>query len=605
MATVHWTGNGSNPGGTKNHPTSGNWNNIGNWSGGALPIAGDIVELGGNSGALGYTVALDLDTPILASLNIKSDGSGLAVLDVAVHTLAVSGTVHVSGPAGNEITIEGGEIDAATITLGAGSILSGFGTLQVTGHYTGSGTLIATGGTLTVDGTVNSSIALQIDSGTPNSDLWIAGTATSSAISISSSNQTLDVAGTLTLHAAESVTNGTISLDGGTLKDAHGLTLEAGGQLIGYGIVKTGPTQSSDTELNNGGSVTASGGQLTFTGAVEQGQKSAGTFNIAGGSTLAFDGAVGSGTAVFLEPAILAAEANVVAPTPETLDLTGEGRGVNGEIAKFDGFVSNFEAGDQILVAGASGDTVSLVGQGTLEVKHGNTLEELISLNGDYTGRTFTLTPSGSIDTITVSGTGTIACFMSGTLVLTPSGEVAVETLKRGDLVVTTAGRSVPVTWVGLQTVSTQFADPLRILPIRIKAGALGDNVPSRDFLLSPDHAVLVDGALIQAGALVNGTSIVRETNVPQVFTYYHVEADYHSLILAENTPAETFVDNIDRLNFDNWAEHRALYPEGKSITELPYPRAKAHRQVPVNIRVKLAERAEMIGAAVADAAVA
>src|SRR3984957_42313 len=164
---------------------------------------------------------------------------------------------------------------------------------------------------------------------------------------------------------------------------------------------------------------------------------------------------------------------------------------------------------------------------------------------------------------------------MSGTRVLTPSGEVAVETLKRSDMVMTTDGRSVPVTWVGLQTVSTRFADPLRILPIRIKAGALGDNVPSRDFLLSPDHAVLVDGALIQAGALVNGTSIVRETNVPQVFTYYHVEADYHSLILAENTPAETFVDNIDRLNFDNWAEHRALYPEGKSITELPYPRAK------------------------------
>jgi hypothetical protein len=53
-----------------------------------------------------------------------------------------------------------------------------------------------------------------------------------------------------------------------------------------------------------------------------------------------------------------------------------------------------------------------------------------------------------------------------------------------------------------------------------------------------------------------NGTSIVRETDVPEVFTYYHVEVDDHSLILAENTPSETFVDNVDRLNFDNWAEH-------------------------------------------------
>ena len=52
-------------------------------------------------------------------------------------------------------------------------------------------------------------------------------------------------------------------------------------------------------------------------------------------------------------------------------------------------------------------------------------------------------------------------------------------------------------------------------------------------------------------------TFFVRETNVPKVFTYYHVEIDDHSLIMAENTPAETFVDN-DRLNFDNWAEHEA-----------------------------------------------
>ena len=97
---------------------------------------------------------------------------------------------------------------------------------------------------------------------------------------------------------------------------------------------------------------------------------------------------------------------------------------------------------------------------------------------------------------------------------------------------------------------------------------------------------------LIQAGALVNGTSIVRETDVPQIFTYYHVELDDHSLILAEDTPAETFVDNIGRLAFDNWEEHEALYPEGKPIVEMAYPRAKAHRQVPRAIREKLGQRA-------------
>jgi ELWxxDGT repeat protein len=185
-----------------------------------------------------------------------------------------------------------------------------------------------------------------------------------------------------------------------------------------------------------------------------------------------------------------------------------------------------------------------------------------------------------------------LLCFAPGTRIRTPAGEAVVETLRRGDLVVVTDGRSIPITWIGRQTVSTWFGDPLRVLPIRIRAGALAANVPSRDLLVTPDHAVLVDDVLIQAGALVNGTSIVRERNVPERLTYYHIELDDHSLLLAENTPAETFVDNVDRLPFDNWAEHEALYPNGKPIVEMSYPRAKAHRQVPQAIKYQLEARA-------------
>ena len=116
----------------------------------------------------------------------------------------------------------------------------------------------------------------------------------------------------------------------------------------------------------------------------------------------------------------------------------------------------------------------------------------------------------------------------------------------------TSDGRSMPVSWIGRQSVSRVFADPLRVLPIRIKAEALGEGIPARDLLVSPDHALLIDDVLVQAGALVNGISIVRETQVPMEYTYYHVELDDHSLVLAENTPAETFVDNVDRLAFDN-----------------------------------------------------
>ncbi|WP_374547862.1 Hint domain-containing protein [Rhodoblastus sp.] len=222
-------------------------------------------------------------------------------------------------------------------------------------------------------------------------------------------------------------------------------------------------------------------------------------------------------------------------------------------------------------------------------------------VNFFYTGTGATPNNVYAVDTATPSAvtTGSVSvnviCFMPGTMIRTPTGEVAVETLERGDPVVTADGRAQPVRWIGRRTVSTHFADPLRVLPIRIKAGALGESAPSRDLLVSPDHAIFVGDALIHAGALVNSVTIVRETRVPTVFTYYHVELDDHALILAENVPAETFVDNVDRGNFDNWVEHEALYPGGKAIAELPHARVKAHRQVPARIRALLAARAELM----------
>ena len=183
-------------------------------------------------------------------------------------------------------------------------------------------------------------------------------------------------------------------------------------------------------------------------------------------------------------------------------------------------------------------------------------------------------------------------CFTAGTRIATPLGDVPVEALRADDMLITAAGEARPVRWIGRSTVSTRFADPLRVLPIRIRAGALGENLPVRDLLVSPDHAMFIDGVLLQAGALVNGSSIIRETDVPESFVYYHVELGSHELILAEGAPTESFVDNLDRMNFENWAEHQALFGATAPIAELAYPRAKAARQVPQAIRKFLAERA-------------
>jgi hypothetical protein len=258
--------------------------------------------------------------------------------------------------------------------------------------------------------------------------------------------------------------------------------------------------------------------------------------------------------------------------------------------------------GSNVLISGNGSNVLTLKG----DVAN---INALINNNLTYTTSFMDATEVGDIDdTLTIGITDragnqsapqtvnfdvTVACFYPGTMIRTPDGEVAVETLQPGDLVLTADGVAKKVNWLGKQTVSTRFADPLRVLPIRIRAGALDDNVPARDLLVSPDHAMFIDGVMIHASALVNGTSIMRETNVPRVFTYLHIELDEHSLVLAENASAETFVDNADRLRFDNLAEFEALYPEGRTVGELPYPRAKAQRQVPVGIRQALAARAE------------
>ncbi len=92
----------------------------------------------------------------------------------------------------------------------------------------------------------------------------------------------------------------------------------------------------------------------------------------------------------------------------------------------------------------------------------------------------------------------------------------------------------------------------------------------------------------------MDGPTIWREAGVPEVFTYWHVELPDHSLVMAEGVPAETFVDNVARLAFDNWDEHEAAGSEAP-IAEMALPRAKSARQVPAATRRRLAERAALL----------
>ena len=152
-------------------------------------------------------------------------------------------------------------------------------------------------------------------------------------------------------------------------------------------------------------------------------------------------------------------------------------------------------------------------------------------------------------------------CYCTGTRILTDRGEVAVETLAIGDVVVTAAGEHRSIRWIGNRSYSGRFANTNpAVLPVCVKAGALADSVPTRDLWVSPDHALYLDGVLIPAEHLVNGATIVKADAVESV-TYWHVELDSHDVLLAEGAPAESFVDDHGRAIFHNAASYRDLYP--------------------------------------------
>ena len=180
-------------------------------------------------------------------------------------------------------------------------------------------------------------------------------------------------------------------------------------------------------------------------------------------------------------------------------------------------------------------------------------------------------------------------CFLEGTHILTEDGYRQVEDLKIGDKVKTFDGQLESIKWIGKQTRHRFTAHPLRSLPIQIKAGALGENTPSRDLFVSPDHAVLFDGLLINAGALENGVSIVK--TYPTQYTYYHVELENHALLDAEGVPAESFFpQKEDRSLYDNGAEYEELYPHGSKLMLWPldYPRVSSKNKVPRFVSQKL-----------------
>ena len=234
------------------------------------------------------------------------------------------------------------------------------------------------------------------------------------------------------------------------------------------------------------------------------------------------------------------------------LEIDDLASSINGlQLQNFNAPIGGLDSGNILRLAGFGAfatvngtiPTYSAINNSTSLVltDNGSPVATLDLIGGDYSSATVRPDPHVS-GAVVLS----VACFRHGTRILTTRGDTAVEDLQAGDLVFTVDGEAVPVKWIGYRQIDcARHHRPVDVWPVRIRAGAFGSGVPVRDLWLSPDHAVFFAGKLIPIRYLVNGRTIVQEPCAS--VTYFHIELAQHDILLANNTPAESYLETGQR----------------------------------------------------------
>lgn len=195
---------------------------------------------------------------------------------------------------------------------------------------------------------------------------------------------------------------------------------------------------------------------------------------------------------------------------------------------------------------------------------------EFLDANGDV------------VDTMTFTNIEkVIACFTPGTMILTDRGEVAVQDLAEGDAVLTRDNGFQTIRWVGRRDLSgADLAADARFNPVRIAKGALGNGLPERDVMVSPQHRMLVTGPraellFAEHEVLVAACHMVGMVGVERVqphegVSYLHILFDQHEIVRADGAWSESFQPGVQTLNglgAEQRAEIFALFPALKDGT--------------------------------------
>ncbi len=215
------------------------------------------------------------------------------------------------------------------------------------------------------------------------------------------------------------------------------------------------------------------------------------------------------------------------------------------------------EANNDINIVGGeggetSGDTLNLGGLISQE-EYNTQLADILATSpadnaGGFSG-TFTLTDGTTVNFSEIENFE--ICYATGTMIETPDGPRAVETLGAGDIVSTADGGAQEVLWAShRERALDDYADDEK--PVLIKAGALGDGLPQQDLIVSPQHRILVGEAdqltdyfntpaLVPAKALVALPGI-RHMRGKKEVVWHHFALRGHEVVLANGCCSESLL---------------------------------------------------------------
>lgn len=168
-----------------------------------------------------------------------------------------------------------------------------------------------------------------------------------------------------------------------------------------------------------------------------------------------------------------------------------------------------------------------------------------------------------------------VPCFTHGTMITAAHGDVPIQDLSIGHRVLTLDDGLQKIRWIGRKSLdATDFRLKPKLIPIRIKKGALGADLPSSDLLVSPQHRVLarspivkrmfnVNEVLIPANKLVALDGIEVAYDLKEV-EYFHILFDRHHIVFSNGTPTESLYTGAEAL--------KSLSPAARNEIEELFP---------------------------------